>query len=144
MGYEDGAGSGGGCLSAMLTLILLPYILVIYGYVLLAFLAIWIFEWIQANIFTILLYIAPISLLYFALRKGLVTKVIASIKDKKVKSQYQPCEFKDEDLPHDVAPKSFIPSTNLYCYWCTRKLGLQSWERGGKYYCQECYEKRRL
>ena len=39
------------------------------------------------------------------------------------------------------AVEKFIPSTNLYCYWCTRKLGLKAWEKQGHYYCEECRRK---
>ena len=34
---------------------------------------------------------------------------------------------------------SFVPSSNLYCYWCAKKLGLKSWESNGRYYCEGCY-----
>ena len=37
--------------------------------------------------------------------------------------------------------RKFIPSSNLYCYWCTKKLGLNAFEKDGKYYCDECKEK---
>jgi DNA-directed RNA polymerase subunit RPC12/RpoP len=30
----------------------------------------------------------------------------------------------------------------LYCYRCTKKLGLNAWEMDGKYYCEECKVKR--
>ena len=35
----------------------------------------------------------------------------------------------------------FVPSSNLYCYWCSRKLGIKSWEKNGKFYCDNCYLK---
>lgn len=35
----------------------------------------------------------------------------------------------------------FTPSTDLYCYWCTRKLGFKAWKKLGHYYCDECYKK---
>jgi hypothetical protein len=41
----------------------------------------------------------------------------------------------------DLSGRKFIPSTNLYCYWCTKKLGLNAWEKSGKYYCDECKDK---
>lgn len=32
----------------------------------------------------------------------------------------------------------FVPSSNLYCYWCTKKLGLKLWELDGHYFCDSC------
>lgn len=29
----------------------------------------------------------------------------------------------------------------LYCYYCTKKLHLQSWKNIENYYCDQCYEK---
>ena len=43
--------------------------------------------------------------------------------------------------PLNLAERKFIPSTNLYCYWCTKKLGIKAWEKNGKYYCDECMDK---
>jgi hypothetical protein len=62
--------------------------------------------------------------------------MIALLKPKAVEvhlSQYAV----NSELP-DLASRKFIPSTNLYCYWCTKKLGIQAWEKNGKYYCDEC------
>jgi len=39
------------------------------------------------------------------------------------------------------ATEKFVPTTNLYCYWCTAKLGIKAWERSGHYYCEKCYKK---
>jgi len=124
MSYENGSG-GGGCLSALLTLLLLPYIIAIYGYALLAIMVILIIEWLQEHIQTILLYGLPVLTAVVLIKTGLVSKLYQRVMAKRLKVRV------------------FTPSTNLYCYWCTRKLGLQSWERHGKYYCQDCYEKGR-
>lgn len=42
------------------------------------------------------------------------------------------------NLKWKEANTPFIPSSNLYCYWCTKKLGLKSWELGGHFYCEAC------
>lgn len=31
--------------------------------------------------------------------------------------------------------------SGLYCYCCTNKLPIQSWENKGNFYCDECYKK---
>jgi hypothetical protein len=46
-----------------------------------------------------------------------------------------------KEMTKGRAAEKFVPSTNLYCYWCTTKLGIKAWERGGHYYCQKCYKK---
>ena len=38
----------------------------------------------------------------------------------------------------------FVPSSNLYCYWCTKKLGLKSWELDGHYYCDYCHSSKNV
>jgi hypothetical protein len=38
----------------------------------------------------------------------------------------------------------FVPSSNLYCYWCTKKLGLKSWELDGRYYCDSCHSSKNV
>ncbi|MEA9599872.1 hypothetical protein VC178_08225 [Polynucleobacter sp. AP-Sanab-80-C2] len=38
----------------------------------------------------------------------------------------------------------FVPSSNLYCYWCTKKLGLKSWEFEGHYYCDSCHSSKNV
>lgn len=38
----------------------------------------------------------------------------------------------------------FVPSSNLYCYWCTKKLGLKSWELDGHYYCDSCHSSKNV
>ena len=43
-----------------------------------------------------------------------------------------------------ITVEKFVPTTNLYCYWCTAKLGIKAWERGGRYYCEKCYQKGNL
>ena len=140
MGYEDNSGSGG-CLSPILTLLLLPYILAFYGYMLLLLLAVAIFEWVKTNFLIILLYLAPIGLLYLVVRSGLFRQGLDWIKRGYKKSQYKVLERKDLEVPQQESSRAFIPSSNLYCYWCTRKLGLKAWEKNGRYVCQECYEK---
>ena len=149
MPYEDGS-SGGGCLSALLTLLLLPYILVIYGYALLVIMVILIIEWLQENIQTIMLYGIPVLMMMVLIKTGLISELYQWIRAYRLNTERSDTKG-SRDLPRTGLfnanttgrPRAFAPSTNLYCYWCTRKLGLQSWERQGKYYCKDCYEKGR-
>ena len=143
MSYEDGSNSGG-CISGLLTLLLLPYIIVFYGYAFLAIIVLIVLEWIKENLFTILVYSIPFLLLVAILKIGLIGNLCKWIKQKRSRASYSLREFQKPTLFHPSEsrnPRTFTPSTNLYCYWCTRKLGLQSWEKNGKYFCQNCYEK---
>jgi hypothetical protein len=37
--------------------------------------------------------------------------------------------------------RDFEPTEGLYCYFCTKKLGLEGFERNGRFYCKECFSK---
>jgi hypothetical protein len=143
MSYDNGSSSGG-CLSGLITLLLLPYIIIFYGYALLALMALMILEWIRENILTILLYVAPVVVLIVIIKLGIPRAIYRAIKEvmnkapQEVESDVQP---NSAFTPSSDTLRSFTPSTNLYCYWCTRKLGLQSFKFKGRYYCQSCHEK---
>jgi hypothetical protein len=81
--------------------------------------------------------------IYAVFRYRLIPKAwrwfIAQLKPKVVAVDLSQNEV--AELAIDLAKRKFIPSTNLYCYWCTKKLGIKAWERSGKYYCDECREK---
>lgn len=146
MSYEDGSNSGG-CISGLLTILLLPYIIVFYGYALLAIIVLIVLEWIKENLFTILVYSIPLLLLVAILKFRLIGNLYKWIKQKRLRASYLLREFQEphlSQLDESGNPRTFMPSTNLYCYWCTRKLGLQSWEKNGKYFCQNCYERGQL
>lgn len=36
---------------------------------------------------------------------------------------------------------SITNQSTLYCYFCTKKLGLKSWRNSGRYYCDICHDK---
>ena len=143
MSCDDGSNSGG-CLSGLITLLLLPYIIIFYGYALLALIALMILEWIKENILTILAYTAPVITLYIVIKLGIPQGIYRAFRAWMRK---QPREAIPDVLnettftPSMDTLRSFTPSSNLYCYWCTRKLGLQSYQFKGHYYCQSCSEK---
>ena len=143
MSCDDGSNSGG-CLSSLITLFLLPYIIIFYGYALLALMALMILEWIKENILLILLYSAPVVALIVIIKFGIPQAVYRSIRGwiTKLPKEFEP-EIQNNAAftPSIDTLRSFSPSTNLYCYWCTRKLGLQSFQFKGRYYCQSCHEK---
>ena len=142
MSCEDS--NSGGCLSGLITLLLLPYIIIFYGYALLALVAFMILEWIKENIATILLYTLPVIALFVIIKLGIPGTVYRFLKSS-ISKPPQEVEPVIQNVaaftPSSDTLRSFTPSSNLYCYWCTRKLGLQSYQFKGHYYCQSCYEK---
>ena len=143
MSCDDGSNSGG-CLSSLITLLLLPYIIIFYGYALLALMALMILEWIKENILSILVYAAPVVALIVIIKLGIPQAIYRSIRGWITKpSKEVVADVQNEVVftPSIDTLRSFSPSINLYCYWCTRKLGIQAWEKSGKYVCQECHYK---
>lgn len=68
------------------------------------------------------------ALKYFQLKPVFISLLGASVQENVAE-------------PPNSAERKFIPSTNLYCYWCTKKLGIKAWEKNSKYYCDECINK---
>lgn len=140
----DENSNSGGCLSSLFALLLLPYIIIFYGYALLLLVALMILEWIKENILTILAYAAPVIALFIVIKLGIPQGIYRVIKDsilKQPKEDVLDVQNETTFSPSVDTLRSFSPSSNLYCYWCTRKLGLQSYKFKGRYYCQSCYEK---
>jgi len=140
----DDSSNSGGCLSSLITLLLLPYIIIFYGYALLALVALMVLEWIKENILSILVYAAPVAALIVIIKLGIPQAIYRSIRgwiSRPLKEVVPDVQNEVAFTPSIDTLRSFSPSSNLYCYWCTRKLGLQSYQFKGHYYCQSCYEK---
>ena len=149
--YDDGnngsGGSGGSIISTIISILILaaiwPYLMAIVGLYIAYLAAIAILEWIAQNPLTVVFILLGIFCIYTIFHYRLIPKawrwMIAPLKPKAVEvhiSQY----VVNSELP-DLASRKFIPSTNLYCYWCTKKLGIQAFELEGKYYCDTCNTK---
>ena len=145
--YDDGNNGSGGIISTIISILILaaiwPYLMAIVGLYIAYLAAIAILEWIAQNPLTVVLILLGIFCIYAIFHYRLIPKawrwMIAPLKPKAVEvhiSQY----VVNSELP-DLASRKFIPSTNLYCYWCTKKLGIQAFELEGKYYCDTCNTK---
>lgn len=66
-----------------------------------------------------------------------------SLKNKVVFSKTR-AEPRASTLNWKKVDAPFVPSSNLYCYWCTKKLGLKSWELDGHYYCDSCHSSKNV
>lgn len=148
--YDEGNGSGG-IISTIISILILaaiwPYLLAILAIYITYLAAIAAIEWMAQHPMTVVLIISGALTLYATIYYRLIPKVwkwlVAEIrKELKIKTQCTHGESRkvSDDLP-DLSKRAFIPSTNLYCYWCTKKLGKQAFQRAGKYYCKECQSK---
>ena len=148
--YDEGNGSGG-IISTIITILILaaiwPYLLALLAIYIAYLAAIAAIEWMAQHPVTVVLIVMGALTLYVTIYYRLIPKawqwLVAEMrKELKIKTQCthgEPRKVSD-DLP-DLSKRAFIPSTNLYCYWCTKKLGINAWEKYGKYYCDECKEK---
>ena len=131
---NDSGGIIGAIISIFILVAIWPYLLALLG-IYLAYLAVLaILAWIAENWLITAAFAMGILSIYSIFRYQLIGKAWRYVLSR---AQEKPSEVLLENLPE----RKFIPSTDLYCYWCTKKLGIQAWEKDGKYYCSECKEK---
>lgn len=130
--------SSGGIIGTIISILILaaiwPYLLAVIG-LFVAYLAVMaILEWIGQNPWLsaaiALGFLSVWAIFYFGLIPKAWRWLMMQVRSRPV----------EVSLAQNLNRK-FIPSSNLYCYWCTKKLGLKAWEKDGKYYCDECKEK---
>jgi uncharacterized membrane protein YjgN (DUF898 family) len=136
-----------GILSTVFGLIVLaiiwPYLLGLIGIVIAYFALLAIVEWISSHLILTILIVLALLGIVCVLRYRLIPKAYRSI------SYYfapkgTPVLVGDDSSStslHNLRERKFIPSSNLYCYWCTKKLGIKAFELEGKYYCDHCNAK---
>ena len=140
--------NSGGIIGSIVTIFILvaiwPYLLAIFGLYIAYLVALSTLEWLAQHPLIAALIILGVFSLYIIYRYRLIPKafswMIALLKLKTSEVHFTQCTI-SEDMP-GIAQRKFIPSSNLYCYGCTRKLGIQALENKGKYFCSACYEKR--
>jgi hypothetical protein len=133
---NDSGGIIGTIISLLILAAIWPYLLALLGIYIAYMVVLVILAWIAENWILTASFIAGILAIYLIFKYKLIGK---AWKYAFAKAQQKPIEVALGDLP-DLSERAFIPSTNLYCYWCTKKLGLRAWEMNGKYFCQYCYE----
>ena len=137
----------GGIIGTIISIFILaaiwPYLLALLGLYIAYIAALTILEWIAQNPLLVVLFLFGLFSIYATFHHKLIPKVW-----KWVVKQRQPnaaevdlCLGEIDSKVQDLAQRKFIPSTNLYCYWCTKKLGIKAFELNGKYYCQSCNKK---
>ena len=131
---NDSGGIFGAIISAVILVAIWPYLLALLGIYIAYMVALAILAWIAENWILVAGLVCGALGVYCLFRYQLFSKAWRYAFSK---TQAKPIAVELNDLPQ----RSWIPSTNLYCYWCTRKLGIQAWEKDGKYVCQECHDK---
>ena len=144
---DDCNGNSGGIIGAIISIFILaaiwPYLLAILGIYIAYLVVLAILEWIAHNPLLVVLILLGVFSIYAIFRYRLISKawkwMVAQLKPRAVEVDLYQNEMASEAL--DLVRRKFAPSTNLYCYWCTKKLGIKAFELNGKYYCQSCNEK---
>jgi hypothetical protein len=133
----------GGIIETIISVLILaaiwPYLLALLGIYIAYMVALAILAWITENWMLTTVCVAGILAIYFIFKYKLIGKAWKYVF---AKAQPKPIEVELGDLPN-LSERAFIPSTNLYCYWCTKKLGIQAFRVSDKYYCKECCENMR-
>jgi hypothetical protein len=144
---DDDRSSGmiGSLISLVLLIVLWPYILAAFGLFIAYLLLAALLDWVGSHFLMTALWVAGVLGVYLIFKLHLIGRAIRWIANRfhrcQVKKEWTAVDELIEEESTNPESRKFIPSTNLYCYWCTKKLGVKSWEKDGKYYCQSCYEK---
>jgi hypothetical protein len=134
---NDSGGIIGTIISVLILAAIWPYLLALLGIYIAYMVVLAMLAWIAENWVLTISFIAGILAIYCIFKYKLISKAWKYVF---AKAQPKAIEVRLNDLPGSTERK-FIPSTNLYCYWCTKKLGIKAWEKDSKYYCQSCQEK---
>lgn len=144
---DDSSGIIGTLISIFILIAIWPYLLALLGIYIAYLLAVAALEWAAAHLVLVIACVLGLLAIYLIYQLGLIPKGINRLRNA---WNPKPLEgFIDEPELMELAkagktPRKFIPSSNLYCYWCTCKLGRQALESKGKYFCKTCYEKLKL
>ena len=144
MSDDNESGSIIGTIISILVLAAIwPYLLAILGLYIAYIVALAALEWAAQNPLIIILALLGLTSLYALFHYRFIPKawgwLIAQSKPKVVEvglAKYAP----NSAIPN-VMQRKFIPSSNLYCYWCTKKLGIKAWEKNSKYCCDKCKDR---
>lgn len=138
---NDSGGIIGTIISIFILAAIWPYLLALLGIYIAYILAVAILEWIAQNWLIVGMIIGGVLALYciirFRVAQGVWRRITLSLRQKPLGV------ILDGEFQASVTStaREFEPSTNLYCYWCTKKLGINAFELRGKYYCRNCNDR---
>ena len=138
---NDSGGIIGAIISIFILAALWPYLLALLGIYIVYMIAVAILEWIASNWQIVVMIVGSILGAYVLIRYKVVQliwrKAILLFKEKPVEIALG----REENKLLVPGSRTFNPTTNLYCYWCARKLGINGFLLNGKYYCDCCNKK---
>ena len=139
---NDSGGIIGSIISIIILAVIWPYLLAIFG-LYMAYLAVLaIFEWITQNPQIVVLALLGLIVVFSIFYSRLIPKTLNWIVSQ-LKLRGGEIRMSQNEITKDVSglvSRKFIPSTNLYCYCCTKKLGIKAWAKDNKFYCDECHD----
>jgi len=136
--------NSGGIIGTIISILILaaiwPYLLALLGLYIAYMVAVAVLDWMSQNPLIVVSILLGTFSVYAIFRyklipmtwKWLMAQILPKAKEVALTNKYA-----SPEMP-DLAQRKFLSSTNLYCYWCAKKLGIKSWEKGGKYYCDNC------
>ena len=127
----------GAIIKALILVAIWPYLLVLLGIFIAYLLGLVALAWIEKNWLFTLEFSVGVVVIYGLYRCHLIVKVWEFVFGK---VQVTPTDNKVENISN-LSERKFIPSTNLYCYSCIKKLGIQSFEINHHFYCKDCSKK---
>lgn len=140
---NDSGGIIGTIISIFILAAIWPYLLALLGIYIAYMVAVAILDWISQNWILVSVSVLCLLSLYCILRYRLIQKCWKILFQRMNENCIDGVSVTKIDLSDKnyIEGRKFNPSTNLYCYWCTKKLGIKAYEASGKYYCQECFER---
>jgi hypothetical protein len=135
---DDLGSSNGGIIGAILSVLLLltiwPYLLALLGILITYLFALAMLAWITEHWILALEFLAIVLAIYYIYR----SRLIANAWDYVFEPVQAITNEKSSEHKSSILAREFIPSTNLYCYSCIKKLGIQSFEINHQFYCKDC------
>lgn len=124
----------GAIIKALILVAIWPYLLVLLGIFIAYLLGLAALAWIKKNWLFTLEFSVGVAVIYGLYRCHLIVKVWEFVFGK---VQVTPTGNIVEEIS-DFPQRKFIPSSNLYCFLCIKKLGIQSFEINHQFYCKDC------
>ena len=134
---DDSSGLFGTILSLILLAILWPYILAAIGIFIAYLLFLELLNWISGHWVLTIVLVASLISIYLIIKLKLIQYALLWIWEKIKPNDQDELTINQEIITS--THQKFVSSTNLYCYLCTKKLGVQALELNGKYFCKKCF-----
>jgi len=114
-----------------------PYLLALPAILIAFLLGLVALAWIEKNWLFTLEFSVGVAVIYGLYRCHLIVKAWEFVFGKVQVTTTGNIVEEISDFPQ----QKFIPSSNLYCFLCIKKLGIQSFEINHQFYCKDCSKK---